>query len=74
VRPRADLETRGWRKNCVSAGDRTCTVFFFLTRSRPQWPVAVSLQRLRGLPRDLLPLDTVNYSGRYVYLESTRPS
>jgi hypothetical protein len=30
-------------------------VFFFLTRIRPQWPVTVSLQRLRGLPRDILP-------------------
>jgi hypothetical protein len=28
---------------------------FFLTRIRPQWPVTVSLQSLRGLPRDLLP-------------------
>jgi hypothetical protein len=30
-------------------------VFFFLTRIRPQWPAKVSLQRLSGLPRDLLP-------------------
>jgi hypothetical protein len=28
--------------------------FFFLTCITPQWPVTVSLQRLRGLPRDLL--------------------
>jgi hypothetical protein len=26
--------------------------FFLLTRIMPQWPVTVSLQRLRGLPRD----------------------
>jgi hypothetical protein len=36
-------------------------VFFvlllLLTRVRPQWPVTVSLQRLRGLPRGLLPSD-----------------
>jgi hypothetical protein len=29
--------------------------FFFLTHIRSQWPVTVSLQRLRVLPRDLLP-------------------
>jgi hypothetical protein len=29
-------------------------LFFFLTRIRPQCPVVVSLQRLRGLARDLL--------------------
>jgi hypothetical protein len=28
--------------------------FLFLTRIRPQWPVTVSLRRLRGLPMDLL--------------------
>jgi hypothetical protein len=29
--------------------------FFFLARIRPQWPVTVSVQRLRGVPKDRLP-------------------
>jgi hypothetical protein len=44
---------------CNTKDNRRSVFFFFfhllLTFIRPQWPVTVSLKRLRGLPRVLLP-------------------
>jgi hypothetical protein len=43
---------------------------FFLTRIRSQWPVTVSLQRLRGLPRDILPFERYVIICRGIQLRS----
>jgi hypothetical protein len=44
--------------------------FFLLTRIKPQWPVTMSLRRLGGLPRDLLPFGRKDIICRGIRLRS----